>query len=209
MASFEAIPGVAPDWCPAPFTAAQCAITPFPKLASDCIGNMSTVGQAKTSLPVGHVGSRWECRRNHRHDRTAAAARESQTGVASLARRCRYRNGISDVAVSSWRDDPNRPQVCRQPLARNPVGRTRDSGSLWQTLKSPSAAAGRRRDSAGVAGTNQLPCARTPGKPTVVDMPRCRSGTCLVASTVAPHRLSTCGGACRCTAFLPCPCWMV
>ena len=53
LASFEAIPGVAPDWCPAPFTAAQCAITPFPKLASDYIGNMSTVGQAKTRSPWG------------------------------------------------------------------------------------------------------------------------------------------------------------
>ena len=53
LASFEAVPGVAPDWCPAPFTAAQCTITPFPKLAADYIGNMSTVGQAKTRSPWG------------------------------------------------------------------------------------------------------------------------------------------------------------
>ncbi len=53
LASFEAVPGVAPDWCPAPFTAAQCEITPFPKLAADYIGNMSTVGQARTRSPWG------------------------------------------------------------------------------------------------------------------------------------------------------------
>ncbi len=53
LASFEAVPGVAPDWCPAPFTAAQCEITPFPKLADDYVGNMSTVGQARTRSPWG------------------------------------------------------------------------------------------------------------------------------------------------------------
>ena len=39
------------------------------------------------SLPVGHVGSRWECRRNHRHDRTAAAAQgiPNWCGVAGTA----------------------------------------------------------------------------------------------------------------------------
>lgn len=53
LASFEPVPGVAPDWCPAPFTAEQCTITPFPKLAADYVGNMSTVGQALTRSPWG------------------------------------------------------------------------------------------------------------------------------------------------------------
>lgn len=53
LASFEALPGVAPDWCPAQFTATQCAKTPFPKLAKIYVGNMSTVGQARTRSPWG------------------------------------------------------------------------------------------------------------------------------------------------------------
>lgn len=53
LASFEAVPGVAPDWCPAPFTSAQCELTPFPPLSSIYIGNMSTVGQALTRSPWG------------------------------------------------------------------------------------------------------------------------------------------------------------
>lgn len=53
LASFEAVPGVAPDWCPSQFTAAQCAVTPFPKLSSIYIGNMSTVGQALSRSPWG------------------------------------------------------------------------------------------------------------------------------------------------------------
>lgn len=53
LASFEAVPGVAPDWCPTQFSAAQCAKTPFPELASIYKGNMSTVGQARTRSPWG------------------------------------------------------------------------------------------------------------------------------------------------------------
>ena len=53
LASFEALPGVAPDWCPDPFTDAQCAVSPFPKLDSIYTGNMSSVGQAKTRSPWG------------------------------------------------------------------------------------------------------------------------------------------------------------
>lgn len=53
LASFEAVPGVAPDWCPSQFTAAQCADTPFPALSSVYIGNMSSVGQALTRSPWG------------------------------------------------------------------------------------------------------------------------------------------------------------
>lgn len=53
LASFEAVPGVAPDWCPSQFTAAQCADTPFPPLSSVYIGNMSSVGQALTRSPWG------------------------------------------------------------------------------------------------------------------------------------------------------------
>ncbi len=53
LASFEAVPGVAPDWCPAPFTSDQCSVSPFPKLDSIYVGNMSTVGQAKTRSPWG------------------------------------------------------------------------------------------------------------------------------------------------------------
>lgn len=53
LASFEAVPGVAPDWCPSQFTATQCADTPFPPLSSVYIGNMSSVGQALTRSPWG------------------------------------------------------------------------------------------------------------------------------------------------------------
>lgn len=53
LASFEALPGVAPDWCPSQFSAAQCADTPFPKLSNIYVGNMSTVGQALTRSPWG------------------------------------------------------------------------------------------------------------------------------------------------------------
>jgi|GEM_PF-413552 len=53
LASFEAVPGVAPDWCPSQFTVAQCADTPFPPLADIYIGNMSSVGQARTRSPWG------------------------------------------------------------------------------------------------------------------------------------------------------------
>lgn len=53
LASFEAVPGVAPDWCPSQFSAAQCAQTPFPALSSIYVGNMSTVGQARTRSPWG------------------------------------------------------------------------------------------------------------------------------------------------------------
>ena len=42
-----------PYWCAAQFTAAQCAITPFKKLASTYTGNLSTVGQALTRSPWG------------------------------------------------------------------------------------------------------------------------------------------------------------
>lgn len=42
-----------PYWCAAPFTAAQCAITPFKPLASLYTGNVSTVGQALTRSPWG------------------------------------------------------------------------------------------------------------------------------------------------------------
>ena len=53
LASFEAVPGVAPDWCPSQFSAAQCAYTPFPPLSPIYIGNMSSVGQALTRSPWG------------------------------------------------------------------------------------------------------------------------------------------------------------
>lgn len=53
LASFEAVPGVAPDWCPSQFTSAQCAVTPFEPLEDIYVGNMSTVGQAKTRSPWG------------------------------------------------------------------------------------------------------------------------------------------------------------
>ncbi len=53
LASFEAVPGVAPDWCPSQFSAAQCAQSPFPELSSLYIGNMSSVGQALTRSPWG------------------------------------------------------------------------------------------------------------------------------------------------------------
>ena len=53
LASFEAVPGVAPDWCPSQFTAAQCTITPFGGLAKIYVGNVSSVGQAVTRSPWG------------------------------------------------------------------------------------------------------------------------------------------------------------
>ncbi|MFZ1362169.1 MAG: NHL repeat-containing protein [Candidatus Nanopelagicales bacterium] len=53
LASFESVPGVAPDWCPSQFTTTQCAKTPFPKLAKIYVGNMSSVGQARTRSPWG------------------------------------------------------------------------------------------------------------------------------------------------------------
>ena len=53
LASYEAIPGVAPDWCPSQFTAAQCADTPFEPLSDIYVGNMSSVGQALTRSPWG------------------------------------------------------------------------------------------------------------------------------------------------------------
>ncbi len=53
LASFEAVPGVAPDWCPSQFTTAQCAATPFVPLEDIYDGNMSTVGQALTRSPWG------------------------------------------------------------------------------------------------------------------------------------------------------------
>ncbi len=53
LASFEAVPGVAPDWCPSQFSAAQCAYTPFKPLENIYVGNMSSVGQALTRSPWG------------------------------------------------------------------------------------------------------------------------------------------------------------
>lgn len=53
LASFEATPGVAPDWCPAQFSVEQCEYTPFTPLEMIYVGNMSTVGQAKTRSPWG------------------------------------------------------------------------------------------------------------------------------------------------------------
>jgi len=53
LASFEALPGVAPDWCPSQFTAAQCAGGPFPKSPVPYNGNVSSVGQALTRSPWG------------------------------------------------------------------------------------------------------------------------------------------------------------
>lgn len=53
LASFEAVPGVAPDWCPSQFSAEQCAYTPFTPLENIYVGNMSTVGQALTRSPWG------------------------------------------------------------------------------------------------------------------------------------------------------------
>jgi sugar lactone lactonase YvrE len=52
LATYEATPGVAPDWCPTQFTAAQCAATPFKPFPS-YVGNVSTVGQALTRSPWG------------------------------------------------------------------------------------------------------------------------------------------------------------
>lgn len=52
LATFESVPGVAPDWCPQPFTAAQCAQTPV-KLFPSYGGNVSSVGQALTRSPWG------------------------------------------------------------------------------------------------------------------------------------------------------------
>ncbi len=52
LATFESLPGIAPDWCPQPFTAAQCAQTPV-KLFPAYTGNVSSVGQALTRSPWG------------------------------------------------------------------------------------------------------------------------------------------------------------
>lgn len=52
LATYESVPGTAPDWCPQPFTAAQCALTPV-KLFPAYIGNVSSVGQALTRSPWG------------------------------------------------------------------------------------------------------------------------------------------------------------
>ena len=53
LASFEATPGVAPDWCPSPFTSEQCGQSPFGSLPISYTGNMSSVGQALTRSPWG------------------------------------------------------------------------------------------------------------------------------------------------------------
>ncbi len=52
LATFESLPGSAPDWCPQPFTAAQCSQTPVP-LFPAYGGNVSSVGQALTRSPWG------------------------------------------------------------------------------------------------------------------------------------------------------------
>jgi len=52
LATFEAVPGTAPDWCPQPFTETQCAQTPV-KLFPAYGGNVSSVGQALTRSPWG------------------------------------------------------------------------------------------------------------------------------------------------------------
>ena len=54
LASFEAIPGTAPDWCPAiSLTAEECTTdAPFPPLLP-YNGNVSPVGQAQTRSPWG------------------------------------------------------------------------------------------------------------------------------------------------------------
>jgi sugar lactone lactonase YvrE len=49
----DAAAGIAPYWCAAQFTTAQCATTPFKPLASAYKGNLSTVGQALTRSPWG------------------------------------------------------------------------------------------------------------------------------------------------------------
>lgn len=53
LASFAAVPGTAPDWCPPQFTTAQCAITPAGLPTAPYDGNVSTVGQALTRSPWG------------------------------------------------------------------------------------------------------------------------------------------------------------
>lgn len=54
LASFEATPGVAPDWCPSQFTSAQCAQAPRPFSGLPIyVGNVSSVGQALTRSPWG------------------------------------------------------------------------------------------------------------------------------------------------------------
>ncbi len=52
LATFESVPGTAPDWCPQPFTPAQCAQTPVKPFPS-YVGNVSSVGQALTRSPWG------------------------------------------------------------------------------------------------------------------------------------------------------------
>ena len=53
LASFEALPGQAPDWCPSQFTATQCNTSPFPNSPVPYIGNVSSVGQAASRSPWG------------------------------------------------------------------------------------------------------------------------------------------------------------
>ena len=125
LASFEAIPGVAPDWCP-PFTAAMCDHPAQTRLR---LHRKHGHGRAGELAPVGHVGSKVECRRITDTIAPPPPLGNPQTGVASLARRCRYRNGISDVAVSSWRDDPNRPRYAANPGA--------ESGWSYARLRQP------------------------------------------------------------------------
>jgi hypothetical protein len=53
LATFAAVPGTAPDWCPGQFTPTQCAQTPFTNSPITYNGNLSTVGQALTRSPWG------------------------------------------------------------------------------------------------------------------------------------------------------------
>ena len=46
-------PLTAPYWCPAQFTPTQCATSPFKNAPVNYVGNVSTVGQAKTRSPWG------------------------------------------------------------------------------------------------------------------------------------------------------------
>jgi len=52
LATFEAVPGTAPDWCPSQFTASQCKKIPN-GTKNIYTGNVSTVGQAQTRSPWG------------------------------------------------------------------------------------------------------------------------------------------------------------
>ncbi len=53
LASYAAVPGTSPDWCPSQFTSTQCAQTPFGDIPISYNGNVSTVGQALTRSPWG------------------------------------------------------------------------------------------------------------------------------------------------------------